>query len=67
MSYFYLKDYIIAQVKEIEIYKWIKSEELGYDIGKDRAVEEWRLKHSDSFRDYWLMIHPCPPAKDEKK
>jgi extradiol dioxygenase family protein len=40
-------------VSEIERYKWIESERLGKDIGKERAAWEW-IK---AYGHIWLKIH----------
>ncbi len=34
-----------SQLEEIEKYKWIESERMGYDIGWARAEQEWLQKH----------------------
>lgn len=39
--------------KEIERYKWIESEKVGRDIGKERAALEWIR----FFGQIWLKIH----------
>ena len=40
-------------VEEIERYKWIESEKLGKDIGRERAALEWIR----AFGHIWLKIH----------
>lgn len=40
-------------VAEIERYKWIESEKLGKDIGKERAGLEW----TRAYGHIWLTIH----------
>lgn len=37
-------------MEEILKYKWIESEKAGYDIGYDKAVFDWKVKH----RSDWL-------------
>lgn len=39
--------------KEIERYKWIESERIGKDIGRERAAWEW-IK---AYGHIWLKIH----------
>ena len=46
-----LDDERVAQ--EIERYKWIESERIGKDIGKERAAMEWIR----AFGHIWLKIH----------
>ena len=40
-------------VDEIERYKWIESEKIGKDIGRERAAMEWIR----AFGHIWLKIH----------
>jgi hypothetical protein len=35
---------------EILKYKWIESEKAGFDIGLDRAIVEWTVRHRSSWR-----------------
>ena len=51
-------NYRCAERDEILKYKWIESERLGYDIGRNRAAQEWCDKYAKSFRDHWEMEHP---------
>lgn len=46
------RDYMEAQVHEIEIHKWIESEKAGKDLGKS-AIESWIRYHAKAFRDSW--------------
>ena len=39
-----------AEKEEIMRHKWIESERAGYDIGFERALTDWRIKH----RTKWL-------------
>lgn len=32
-------------IQEIMVYKWLESEKAGYDIGQNRATEEWIERH----------------------
>lgn len=50
-----LADLERSRWEEIAKYKWIESEKRGYDIGWERAQEEWMAKHFPSWkRDRWL-------------
>jgi len=40
-------------IQEIERYKWIESERVGKDIGKERAAMEWIRAYGH----IWLKIH----------
>ncbi|MFH1202522.1 MAG: hypothetical protein V1674_06505 [Candidatus Omnitrophota bacterium] len=39
--------------KEIERYKWIESEKVGRDIGKEKSALEWLM----TFGEIWLKVH----------
>lgn len=56
-----LADMMRSRREEIEKYRWIESERVGYDIGAKRAEREWRKKHAREWRD-WLRtqgkLHP---------
>ena len=39
-----------AEREEILKHKWLESEKLGYDIGFDRALTDWIVKHRASWR-----------------
>ena len=41
-------------MREIEKYKWIVSEQRGYDIGFTRAALEWIELYSNGFREDWF-------------
>ncbi len=47
-----LKEYMDAQIREINLYKWICSEKAGYDLG-DWAVLEWIDRYAKTFREWW--------------
>jgi hypothetical protein len=40
----------LAEREEIMRYKWIESEKLGHDIGFERALLEWIMKHRSAWR-----------------
>jgi hypothetical protein len=42
------KLFMDAQIKEIEIYKWLQSEKAGRDLGSD-AVYDWIENFSQNF------------------
>ena len=52
---------IRSQREEIQKHRWIESEKLGYDIGFERAEQEWRRQHARGWRT-WLrkqgLVHP---------
>ena len=39
-----------AEREEILKHKWIESEKAGYDIGFERALTDWIVKHRASWR-----------------
>ncbi|NLF38077.1 hypothetical protein GX586_01440 [bacterium] len=47
------------QIEEINRYKWLESERLGYDIGSRRATREWIEKYADAFGRFWAEHHHC--------
>ena len=40
----------LAERDEILRHKWIESEKLGYDIGFERALLDWIVKHRSNWR-----------------
>ena len=40
----------LAEREEILKHKWLESERLGYDIGFERALLDWILKHREGWR-----------------
>lgn len=50
-------------VQEIDRHKWIQSEMVGYDVGFDKAADDWFAKYAAS----WLEFHPdLIPSKQAK-
>ena len=41
----------LAERQEILCHKWIESEKAGYDIGFERALLDWILKHRSAWRE----------------
>ena len=39
-----------AEREEILKHKWIESEKLGYDIGFEKALTDWIVKHRSKWR-----------------
>jgi len=39
-----------AEREEILRHKWIESEKLGYDIGFERALTDWIVRHRSKWR-----------------
>ena len=46
-----LREYNAKQIEEIQKYKWIESEKVGYDIGELRAAVDWIRQYSSAFRE----------------
>ncbi len=40
----------LAEREEILKHKWLESEKAGYDIGYERAMLDWIMKHRDKWR-----------------
>ena len=40
----------LAEREEILKHKWIESEKAGYDIGFERALTDWIVKHRSKWR-----------------
>ena len=49
--------FISSELHEINRYKWLESEKLGYDIGRNRAAREWAEKYADGFSRFWQHAH----------
>lgn len=49
-------------IDEINRHLWIESEKAGYDIGFDKAAQDWL----DNYAEEWLNYH-SPAAKAPKK
>lgn len=52
-----LKTYLEAQLREIEKYKWLISEQECCDVGFERAAFEWIRKYGDHFRQHYFARH----------
>ena len=53
-----------AEREEIMKHKWIESEKAGRDIGFERALTDWIIKHRSKWR---KGRHPKPPDKESDK
>ena len=47
----------LAEREEILRHKWIESEKAGHDIGFEKALLDWIVKHRSTWRD---QRHPLP-------
>ena len=45
-----LADVVRSQQEEIKKYKWIESEKVGHDIGFEKALLDWIVKHRAGWR-----------------
>ena len=52
-----------AEREEIMRHKWIESEKAGRDIGFERALTDWIIKHRSKWR---KGRQPQPPEKTDK-
>jgi inorganic pyrophosphatase len=48
-----LKTFLLAQIDEINRYKWIEREKKCRDIGFQQAALEWISEFSADFKDKW--------------
>ena len=48
----------LAEREEILRHKWIESEKLGYDIGFERALLDWIVRHRSNWRKARKQLHP---------
>jgi hypothetical protein len=46
-----------AEREEILKHQWIESEKLGYDIGFERALTDWIIKHRSKWRKSRQQVH----------
>ena len=46
-----------AEREEILKHKWIESEKAGYDIGFERALTDWIVRHRSKWRKSRQSIH----------
>lgn len=42
----------LAERDEILRHKWLESEKVGYDIGFERALVDWMVKHRPAWRQH---------------
>jgi len=47
-----------AEREEILKHKWIESEKVGYDIGFERALTDWIIKHRSKWRKSRQQVLP---------
>jgi hypothetical protein len=47
--------YFLAEREEILKHKWIESEKEGYDIGFEKALVDWILKHRNGWRKQYKL------------
>ena len=48
----------LAEREEILRHKWIESEKAGHDIGFEKALLDWIVKHRSSWRTQRQREHP---------
>jgi hypothetical protein len=42
----------MAERNEVMKHKWIESEKVGFDIGFNKALMDWVIKHRSAWREY---------------
>jgi len=48
-----LQDEARAVIEEILKHKWIESEKVGHDIGKNKAALDWIMKYYSDWKKNW--------------
>ncbi len=48
--------------KEIERHKWFQSEKAGFDVGFEKAAEDWLNRYSET----WLKQHASQPKSSTR-
>ena len=43
---------LMAERNEVMKHKWIESEKVGFDIGFNKALMDWVIKHRSAWREY---------------
>jgi len=51
----------LAEREEILCHKWLESEKAGYDIGFERALLDWIVRHRSAWREKRLKQRPSLP------
>ena len=49
----------LAERQEVLRHKWIESEKAGYDIGFERALLDWTIKHRSAWSEQTKAYGPC--------
>ena len=46
--------HVVDETNEINKHKWIESEKVGRDIGKDKARWSWICHHKNNWHSHWI-------------
>tara|TARA_B100000242_G_C42975308_1_gene452674 strand:+ start:294 stop:515 length:222 start_codon:yes stop_codon:yes gene_type:complete len=46
--------HVVDECREIDKHKWIESEKVGQDIGKDKARWSWVCHHKNQWHSEWI-------------
>ena len=46
--------HVVDETNEIDKHKWIESEKVGEDIGKDKARWSWITNHKNKWHSSWI-------------
>ena len=52
----------VAEREEILKHKWLESEKAGHDIGFEKALLDWIVKHRSAWRDKRQRVSPAAGA-----
>jgi hypothetical protein len=51
-----ISDFLLEEIHQMEIHKWIESEKANRDLGEE-ALHDWINKHAAKFREEWNEKH----------
>jgi len=54
-----MKAYCNLQIRQMELHRWLESERVHHDLGKDPEIQ-WVAQFSEKYRKFWRKTHsPC--------
>lgn len=54
--------FLIDEIREMEVHKWIESEKAKRDLGEE-ALQDWVIKYAAKYRQEWNEKHGvCSPS-----
>ncbi len=55
----------LAEREEILCHKWLESEKVGYDIGFERALLDWNIRHRSGWREKRYQRRDLPRPQEK--